>query len=245
MFITSAQNELIKKVSSYKDGKGEFVILDTDKLILDSFNNGAEFVYLFSTEKNINKFVNINCEKILTTDTIIKKISTSTSSQGSVGVVKFDTKKITLPQNSFLILDNIQDPGNIGTILRTALGADYKDIYCINCANVRSSKVIRSSMGSIFSLNIYQTNLYEFIDFSKKINLPIIAADMNGDCVFDCQVKGKCGIILGNEGNGICNELRQIATKFISIPMNNNLESLNVAVSGAIIMYSLKYLNKE
>ena len=56
MFITSAQNELIKKVSSYKDGKGEFVILDTDKLILDSFNNGAEFVYLFSTEKNINKF---------------------------------------------------------------------------------------------------------------------------------------------------------------------------------------------
>lgn len=245
MIITSAQNNLIKKIVSYKDGKGECVILDTDKLIIDSYKNGAKFVYLLSTDDNISKFENIDCEKIITTNTIINKISTSTTSQGSIGVVKYNTNNLSLPNNSFLILDNIQDPGNMGTILRTALGADYKDIYCINCANVRSSKVIRSSMGSIFSLNIYQSNLNEFVNLSKKIKLPIFAADMNGDSIFNCQVKGKCGIILGNEGNGISNELRKIATKLVSIPMNNNLESLNVAVSGAIIMYLLKYLEKE
>lgn len=241
MIITSAQNDLIKKLTNCNSGKDEYVILDTDKLILDSYKNGAEFVYILSTEKNINKFDNIICQKIITTDSIIKKISQSISSQGSIGVVKYQTKDIKEPTSNFLVLDNIQDPGNMGTILRTALGADYRDIYCINCANVRSSKVIRSSMASAFSLNIYQTTIEKFKKIQSKLKCQIYVADMDGDCVFDCQPTSQYGIILGNEGNGVCKELLDIATEKISIPMCNNLESLNVAISGAIIMYTLKY----
>ena len=96
-------------------------------------------------------------------------------------------------------------------------------------------------MGAIFKLDIFECERNEFISFAEKnlIGINIIACDMNGKNVFSTKCSGKFGLILGNEGNGINEKMKEIASETISIPMKNNLESLNVAVAGSVIMFEL------
>lgn len=142
-------------------------------------------------------------------------------------------EKLSFP---YLVLDGIQDPGNVGTLLRTALAFGYNTVYAINCADVWSQKVIRSAMGAQFSLNIIPTSLDKF-----KPHGYLFIADLNGDNLSEINTTDKnFGLVLGNEGNGISPELKQLSHKIITIPMiKNGAESLNVSVAGGIIMYNL------
>ena len=131
----------------------------------------------------------------------------------------------------FLILDRIQDPGNLGTILRTASAFNFNTIYLIDCADPWSQKSIRSAMGAQFHLNIHKYNP----DHIKGSTIYI--ADLNGTPLSAIKPTAPFGIIMGNEGRGVSAELKRLPHQVVTIPIKN-VESLNVAVAGGIIMHS-------
>ena len=147
--------------------------------------------------------------------------------QGILAVVPIPKPTaVTFP---YIVLDTIQDPGNVGTILRTACAFGYKTVFCINCADTWSQKVIRSAMGAQFELNIIEG--FESIPKGSELYI----ADMSGTEIK--KPTGKFGIAFGSEGQGISNKIKSMPHKIISIPMKNGTESLNVAVASGIIMH--------
>lgn len=232
--ITSTQNQIIKdliKLSKEKD----VLCLDNPKLIEEALKKGLKLLALLKTEK-INK--TFGSEDIVVADNVLEKFTNVRSSRGVVALVKYKTLEIKKPIGNFLILDRVQDPGNVGTLIRSAVGSGFLDIYLIDCASVCNSKTVRSTMGAIFKANLYEVN-QEFINTLKTWNLPIYVADMNGKNIYQTSFAENCGIIVGNEGQGVSEELRKVATGTLCIPMQNCLESLNAGVSGSIIMYQI------
>ena len=136
----------------------------------------------------------------------------------------------TAPTTPFLVLDRIQDPGNMGTILRTALAFGFKTVYTIDCVDPYSPKVIRASSGMALRVNIIDTD-YEHLPTDTTYYL----ADLNGDKPQPIKEKNY-GIVLGNEGQGVNPVFYKMPHKVMTIPMEPGCESLNVAVAGAIIM---------
>ena len=212
------------------------IILDTPKLIGDAISKGVKPKYIFATEKCADMF----CGVITTSQSIIDLFSDVKTNAGVVGFIDSIYKALTPPQGNFLVLDRVQDPGNVGTLIRSALGANFKDIYLVDSAKI-STKVIRASMGAIFEENIYSLTKDEFLKFAKEHNLNLVMADMDGANIYQAMAFKNVGVVLGNEGQGVCDEIAEICKSTIKIPMNKSLESLNVAVSGSIIMFEIEY----
>ena len=134
-----------------------------------------------------------------------------------------------------LLLDGVRDPGNLGTIIRTAAAAGYKRIYLKDCADPFNPKTVRASMSGVFGVTLCSVGE----DFSRYLGVPVYAADMGGENVFHTEKKDVC-IALGGEANGLSPEVRAAAEKIVSVPMEAGSESLNVAVAAGILMYALK-----
>ncbi len=147
---------------------------------------------------------------------------------GRVAVARIP--KPTAPTTPFLVLDRIQDPGNMGTILRTALAFGFKTIYTIDCVDAYSPKVIRASSGMGLRLNLIDTD-YEHLPKDTLYYL----ADLHGNPPTPIK-NSNFGIVLGNEGQGINPIFYQMPHQVVTIPMDPNCESLNVSVAGGIIM---------
>ena len=241
-YITSSSNNLIKEVAKLKDGSTDCILVEGIKIIKEVANYGLYCKQLFVLEDKfdlVKDYINSSCEVYFVTQNVLEKLSSTKTPQGVVGVVTLKDKKLAAPKGNFLVLDNLQDPGNFGTICRSALGANFMDIYAINCPSYKSSKMVRSTMGTIFGLNIYQTDYQSLQNLLKDNNLPLLVADLDGENIFDFTPPKQFGIVIGNEGNGVSQEVINMATNKITIPMQNNLESLNAGVSSAICMYVL------
>jgi len=248
MLILSKSNPIIKDTYALKQKKTRnqtgLAILEGIKVIKEAQISGIEILRIF-----IDKDVSFDLSSfdssviIETSQDIIKYLSSQITPQGIIAVIKQRVCTPKKPENNFIVLDNVQDPSNIGAIIRSALATDFKDIYTINCCDIYNEKVLRASMGTIFRCNIYDVS-YEDLSKLKLENLYI--ADMKGQNVFDAGFKNfPVGLIVGNEGHGISNEIRNMVTNLISIPMANNVESLNVSVSAGIIMYQISNKMKE
>lgn len=250
MMIISRNNEKVKELKKLKADK-KFAFLDNPKVIKEAICAGFDLKYLLinceTKANNAEKFdFNVqNCEIIELNDSTFKLFADTCNSQGLIGVVENVSKTLNKPNTNFLVLDNLQDPGNVGTLLRTALGANFLDVYMVDCVSLTNDKLIRSSMGAAFKLNVYECSKSDFLAFQKQSlkNFDIYVGHMQGENVFNVKVEKQFGIVLGNEGNGVSKEMFEIANKKISIPMANNLESLNVGVAGAILMYELNKNN--
>ena len=235
--ISSVNNPLIKELKK-QQSKG-LLFLDTPKLIKEAYQSGVIFDYILIQKGLEFDFVKeINTKIVYVTSSIISSLSTVKTCAGIIAVSKGYIKEFEYPKNNFLVLDNLQDAGNVGTLIRSALGANFKDIYLINCAKINTEKVVRSSMGAIFSTNCYEISRDEFVSkFKDKFYL--YCCDMNGKDIYNFSFKSNCGIVIGNEGNGVSEEIRNLCSQTIKIPMQNNLESLNASISGSIIMYEI------
>ena len=233
--ITSVQNEKIKHLKRLLKDKS-YMFLDNPKLITEAVKAGMSIEYTIFKESYAGK-TDYGGEEILVSEEVFKGFSQTVTSQGLIGVVKFKSKELTVPKANFLVLDEIQDPGNVGTLLRSALGADFKDVYLLNCARVSSDKVIRSSMGAIFKLNIYESSKNEFLNICSGLHMCF--ADMFGENIYKTKLPSLVGVVVGNEGNGVSKELKEACSFSVSIPMANDLESLNASVAGSIIMYQI------
>ena len=245
--IFSKQNKIIKELKKQKQKNRFLLFLDNQKSINDAINFGfVPKVFLVDKDKmaklGFDSFEK-HCEVIVTNAEIIKDFSGTVTPQGIVAVFEYQPKTLALPKGNFLVLDGLQDTGNIGTLLRSALGANFKDVFLVDCAAVTNDKVVRSSMASIFNLNIFETTRQNFLEFAQKNNLFLVCADMNGQSIFDFQPTKRLGVVVGSEGQGVSQQLLSACKSTIKIPMHNNLESLNAAVAGSIIMFEIE--NKE
>nr|WP_330365837.1 RNA methyltransferase [Clostridioides difficile] len=141
-----------------------------------------------------------------------------------------------------MILDRIQDPGNMGTIIRTADSAGVDAIIALKgCVDIYNPKVIRSTMGSIFDMNVIDASQDETVDMLKSLDFNIVSSYLNTDNFYDkIDYGSKVALVIGNEANGINEELVSKSDILVKIPIYGKAESLNAAISSAILMYEIK-----
>lgn len=186
------------------------------------------------------------------TDSLFKEISETKTPQGVMGTVaktKYSLEDMAGHLNTFLLLlEDIRDPGNLGTMIRTAEGAGISGIILnSSCVDIYNPKVIRSTMGSIFRVPICQSE--DFLQDIRKLKeqkIKIYAAHLSGES-YDTEggFRGKCAILIGNEANGLSEEASSMADNRIKIPMAGKVESLNAAVAAAILMYEAARQRRE
>ncbi len=242
--ITSRANPLIKEFAKLKNKKyiSQFgkVLIEGKRFIDDSVNRNVKVHNIIFTDENLIKnLTQINCEFIQVSEQVFELLSQTKTSQGIIAVVELPKFKFEFPKTNFLVLDNVSDPGNFGTIIRTAVAFGFNTIYTLNGVEFYNDKVMRSTMGTLFDCKIVSITIEQLKLISEKFEL--ICADMNGQEALDFKVKSKIfGIVLGNEANGVDEKVKNCCSSVVGLSMINNVESLNVAVSASILMYILK-----
>ena len=252
--ITSVNNSYIKelmklKQKKYRDEEKRFLV---EGYHLVEMAKGCLEIVLVTKKEDVNKYGN-GIQYILVKDEIIKKLSDTKTPQGIIGVCKIkynkDIKEIININNSnkkdlVVMLDGLQDPGNIGTIIRTSLSFGVNTIVfsdtCVDCYN---EKVIRGSQGGIFKINMLKGKLIEYISEYRKCKYDIIGTSLNNASSLDevdiDKLNNKKVIVFGNEGNGVSEEVLNNTDINLYIPIND-MESLNVGVAAGILLYILK-----
>lgn len=161
------------------------------------------------------------------------RVSNLETPEGVLAVVPIPkSTAITYP---YLVLDGVQDAGNVGTILRTAKAFGFDTVFCVNCADPWSQKVLRSAMGAQFGLNVYEN--FDYANVGGELYIADMPNATEKNTPLSARPKNKFGIVLGNEGHGVGAEIRELPHKIVSIPQKKGVESLNVSVAGAIILY--------
>ena len=200
----------------------------------------------FYQEKSmVTKFLS-GLEYEVVTDSVFKLVTDTISPQGIMGTVKvplYSVDKMIDEKNALLLLlEDIRDPGNLGTIIRTAEGAGVTGIILnSSCADILQPKVVRSTMGSIYRVPYYDAR--DFTDFLAKLKTEgfnLYAAHLSG-APYDTKgsFQGKCGLLIGNEAGGLSEVATSMADRLIKIPMAGKVESLNAAIAAAILMYEV------
>ncbi|HRO75134.1 MAG TPA: RNA methyltransferase [Crocinitomicaceae bacterium] len=226
-YLTNLQRKKFRLTSK------EFVV-EGEKMVLEAVQQQKERVVkvfgipVFLEENNLE---NIDFEEI--TEKELKQISTLTTPNKALVVMRQHTAKIG-EANFYLALDNIQDPGNLGSIIRLADWYGIQDIICSDdCVDCYNPKVVQATMGSIFRVNLHYVDLHSFLKNSK---LPIYGALLNGQNVYQEQLTQSGILLMGNEGNGIREELLPLITNPLTIPRFGEAESLNVGFATAILV---------
>ena len=243
MVITSRSNQLVKKLASLSDKKfrreyGEYLV-EGIKPVRECIAAGGQVANIVCTPKHEGAFEGA----VVVSEDVFKFISSEKTPQGVIACVKLPENSLCKPVGACLLLDRLQDPGNVGTIIRTANAAGFEDIYLVDCADPFSPKAVRASMSGIFFVNAMCCTLSEAL--SALEGTPIITADMDGENIFAFTPPKKFCLCIGNEGRGVSDSIREASRYAVSIPMRKSCESLNAAVSAAIAMYTLKNNVKE
>lgn len=173
-------------------------------------------------------------------DHVFQSVSDTKTPQGIAAVLSLKTKEAAGPR--LLALDGVQDPGNVGTIIRTADAAGIDGVILSpDCADLYSPKVLRSTMGSIFRLGFaFPASLPDMLNELKKEGYSVISSQLDGAPFYDRQnVSSRFVLVIGNEGNGISDPVKAVATHRLCLPMRGGAESLNAAVAAGIMMYDL------
>jgi len=217
--------------------------------VIDFIKSGINIIELFATEKWIQN--NEHNLSLISQTTIsskdLKKISSLSSPSEVLAILELPNTKSTINidvKNLTIALDNISDPGNLGTIIRTADWFGIKQIFCsTNTVDAFNPKVVQATMGSLARVKVTYTNLNTLFE-NKPKDLPIFGALLSGKPITEMQPQKNGVILIGSEAHGISNELLPFISHKITIPSynqnaTNNLESLNASVANAIICYAL------
>ena len=242
--ITKSQVEYLVKLQKkkYREIHQQF-ILENPKVIWEEYNNKLlKSVYVTEVffKENEDRMVFDNLYIVSNKD--LKKISQQVSPVGMLALYDMPkVRKFTFRPPHILLLDNIQDPGNLGTIIRTADWFGFNHVFLTkDCVEVYNPKVVSASMGSIFNINIHQDqDLVEFVSELKKQKYIIAVTDLAGEKV-KFNKKGKIALVIGNEARGVNSKIKDIADKRYKIMKTGKAESLNAAVAAGVIMHEIK-----
>lgn len=243
MILTSKNNPLIKATAALKDKKARKAssrfLAEGRKMALECQRSDFEIENVFVAESYTGELPFEKARLVRVSDDVFRFLSDEKTPQGILCVVRIPDNALAKPTGKCLVLDGVADPGNIGAILRTANAAGYREIYLTrDCADPFSPKSVRASMSGIFFTKLYVGERSEILSVLE--DTPLIVADMDGENLFSFQAPDRFALVIGNEANGISDELGQAAAHTVRIPMRETQESLNAAVSAGIIMYVLK-----
>lgn len=238
MLITSVNNDKVKELvklkdKKYRDNSNSFFVEGQD-LCDEAYNSGLlREVYILDGSDNIYDGIPYS----YVSNDVMKKISDMPSISNYFGVC---TKKVeNKPGSRIIILDNIQDPGNLGTIIRSATAFNFDTIVLsTDTVDLYNPKVVRSTKGMLFNINIIVRDLDTYL---KELDeYTIYGTDVtNGIDISSEKIPEKLAIVIGNEGKGISDNVRKYCNKFLYINMSNKCESLNAGVSASILMYEV------
>jgi len=239
MVITSLDNKKVKDVvklqnKKYRDLTGLFVV-ETEHLVDEARKCGiVEELFVVDDEHDDNSFINF------VTEDVMKKMSCMESPSKVLAVCKKnDSNKII--GNKILLLDGVQDPGNLGTIIRSSVAFGVDTIVLSkDTVDLYNPKVIRSSEGMFCHINIITMDLEEAISNIKQFGISVYGTNVvNGYDVSTITDKENYALVMGNEGNGVKQNIQDLCDKNLYIPMNGKCESLNVGVACSILLYEL------
>ena len=251
--ISSKDNELIKRIKKLKDKKyrdesNEYII-EGVKLIEEAVKENAKIKKIIICEDTTRTYeipTNImleiaKYECVYVTDKIFNSITQVTNPQGIMAIIEKNTNntEIDFTQDIIIALDDVQDPGNLGTILRTVDSIGLNQIIISKgTADAFNPKVVRSTMGAIFRVKIIEVdNLQDTIKQIKRHHFKLMVTSLQtNNSIYDIEFKKKI-IVIGNEANGVSKEIHDMADERAKIPMLGRTESLNASVAAGIVMY--------
>lgn len=244
--ITSVNNDLVKQVvrlqqKKYRDEEKKF-LLEGFKPIEEALKSGIEIEHVFVEKKLADKYSFLNLPLVLTTEPVLKKISTTDSAPEAVAVAK--QKLFTLEDiksaKRVVLLENIKDSGNLGTILRTAKAFSQDAVILFgDTVDLYNPKCVRSAVGNLWKIPVVQIKDFElmkstFLDFERVATLP-----KNDDTIYlnDFVSKPPYLIMFGSEADGLSQELIDFSTKKVTIEMDKDVESLNLSISVGVCLH--------
>ncbi len=254
--ITSESNGKMKEIvklqkSARERRKRKCFLAEGVKMVREAFDCGKLQTIYFSEkfwESQGQAWQEITGQVAweVVSETVFHKIADTVTPQGVLGVAEMPEyhmeELLEDSRRAYILLDDIRDPGNLGTILRTAEGAGMSGVIMSReTVDLFNPKVVRSTMGAILRVPFcYEENLAECIGMLRTADIPVYGTMMDGDALYDeHDYTGSVGVVIGNEANGISRDVEEALTGGIRIPMEGSLESLNASVAGAVLMYEI------
>lgn len=239
--ITSTKNQFIKLAKSLSNKKfrnetGLFLVEGGN--IIKDMPKDVEIEFVLCVEQRLDEvssFIARGVKVYQVSEELIGYVSDTVTPYGIVAVCHIPNREFCAPFGNALLLDRVQDPGNLGTIFRTAAACGFEDIYLLDTADVYSPKVVRSTLGGLFKVRAYEIDEDTALKLCKECNSAVL--DMNGDNILSNRVDSPILFVVGNEAHGVSTALKSACKKTYSLPMKNDIESLNVAVATAVAMY--------
>lgn len=253
MEITGVQNPLVKAAAELKQKKyrqkNSLFLAEGLRTVEEavSFDAAVTIFYLpiddERTRNLLEKAAEQQVKLVCVNENVMKKIADTETPQGIVAVCKiqgYSLENIIAQGKMILVLDRIGDPGNLGTMLRTADAAGIGGVVLLKgCTDIYAPKTVRSSMGSIFHIPVLDgLSEDEIISSIKKAGYTLLVTCIDGaDNLYKADLSGRIAFVMGNEANGVSDVLLKAASKRVFIPMEGNAESLNVAMAAGIVMF--------
>ena len=169
------------------------------------------------------------------TDSVMKTFADTVTPYGVAAIVKMPDVTFKEPSGKAVLLDAVADPGNVGTISRTAAATGFDDVYLLDCAEVFSPKVIRATLGGIFRVRVHEIDLDAALRLVERHDSAVL--DMGGINILHADIASDVLLIAGNEAHGVRAEIEAKAKHIYALPMQNGIESLNVAIATSVAMY--------
>lgn len=255
--ITSSSNKIIKNIKLLHKKKDRWkarrFFIEGIRSVEQCIKAGSKIVHIVYSAELLNQdgdsflsdIENENYDIYKVPEKIFKGLSDTDNPQGILAVVEFNEcllEDVFKEENFFIILDRVKDPGNLGTIIRTAdaFGANGV-IVTSGCVDVYNPKTIRSTMGSIFQIPIvHMDDIIEVIDILKSKDINIISSSLDTDKYsYDIDFKSDCALVVGNEAKGISKGVIDASDELVKIPMTGRAESLNAAIASGVLMYEV------
>lgn len=242
MVVTSLDNSKVKKYRKlqkrkYRDQYGEYIV-EGLHLILEAFRAGVLEELILEEEMDVP----VSCPYTYFSSEVMSKISMMDTPSTIMGLCR-KAKDEDVVGNRILILDGIQDPGNLGTIIRSAVAFDVDTIVLSErTVDLYNPKVLRATQGMFFHVRVVSKLALEVISMLQNLDIPVYGTSVvNGVDVrsLDESEKKNFALVVGNEGNGVRDEILSVCNKNLYIEMNKNVESLNVAIAASILLYEL------
>lgn len=251
--ITSTSNPQVKKLlqlqkkSKARDEENVFLV-EGLRMFAEIPKERVEKVYISESLYNRKK-LDLNLHEFpyeILSEHVFSHVSDTKTPQGILSVIrrkKYDIDELLKLENPhFIVLDNLQDPGNMGTILRTAEAAGVDAVFMSkDCVDIYNPKTIRSTMGSIYRMPfVHVDSIPELLQIFRENGIKSYAAHLEGENFYD-EEKYQCGtaILIGNEGNGLREEVTKNADILVKIPMQGQVESLNAAIAASVLMFEV------
>lgn len=249
--ISSTKNEKIKELSKLQTAKGRkkagLYLLEGEHLVEEAIKEKAPIELMVVSSNRLEDYQHLLeqtvVQVLVVSQEVFQKLSMTETTQGILAIVKMENQTEPPCSGRIIVLDAVQDPGNLGTIVRTADAAGFDAVILgTGTVDLYNDKVLRSMQGSHFHIPVFQADLRDYLPALKNQGVEVAVTALHRDSKDYSILQGKSdiAIVVGNEGQGVSSEVIELADVVVTIPMFGKAESLNVAIASALLMYKTK-----